>query len=248
MGGFDGVLGNDDIKRAMAAAITHGRIAPAYIIAGEGADPAAIGLAFARAIVGDAAENHPDIIFVRGAKKSIGTADIREQILAAAHIKPYSGARSVFIVEEACGMSIAAQNALLKTLEDGPPHAVFLLLSKNPGAFLPTVLSRCVLFKLSTAARIKSENDGEILQIVLNALGGIAAQFAAARAMETYKDNIYAALDVIMWHFRDKMVADMDIAAARKIRIVEDIKTKLKQNCNFLLAMEVMFLRLARER
>ena len=45
-------------------------------------------------------------------------------------------------------MTVQAQNALLKTIEEPPSYAVLILITANPDAFLPTILSRCVQLKL----------------------------------------------------------------------------------------------------
>ena len=59
-------------------------------------------------------------------------------------IKPYSGKWKIYIVNEAEKMTVQAQNALLKTLEEPPEYGVILLLTSNVNALLPTILSRCV--------------------------------------------------------------------------------------------------------
>lgn len=93
--------------------------------------------------------NNPDIIYVKPTKtKSIGVDDVREQINNIIEIKPYRYKYKIFIIENADTMTIAAQNAILKTIEEPPLYAVFLLLSTNFNRFLPTILSRCTLIKL----------------------------------------------------------------------------------------------------
>jgi len=64
------------------------------------------------------------------------------------NLLPYSSQKRVYILKKTHTMTPAAQNALLKSLEDGPSHAVFLLLSNNLEAFLPTILSRAVAYKI----------------------------------------------------------------------------------------------------
>ncbi|EJX01037.1 DNA polymerase III, delta prime subunit [gut metagenome] len=89
--------------------------------------------------------NHPDIIYVSHEKPaSIGIEDIREQLISDVQIKPYTGPYKVYIVDEAEKMTVQAQNALLKTIEEPPAYAVILLLVNNGGALLPTITSRCV--------------------------------------------------------------------------------------------------------
>ena len=93
-------------------------------------------------------DNHPDVIYVTHAKEGIGVDDIREQINGTVQIKPYSSPYKIYIVDEAEKMTIQAQNALLKTLEEPPAYVVILLLTTRADFFLPTILSRCITLKL----------------------------------------------------------------------------------------------------
>ena len=93
--------------------------------------------------------NHPDLIYVTHEKPaSMGVDDIREQINDTIMVRPYSSQYKIYIVDEAQKMTVQAQNALLKTIEEPPAYAVIMLLTTNPDAFLQTILSRCVQLKL----------------------------------------------------------------------------------------------------
>lgn len=89
--------------------------------------------------------NQPDIKWVRHEKpSSISVEEIREQINSDIQIKPYSSPRKIYIVDEAEKMTQAAQNALLKTIEEPPAYGVIILLTTNTSMLLPTIQSRCV--------------------------------------------------------------------------------------------------------
>ena len=91
--------------------------------------------------------NQPDIITISHEKpNSIGVGEIRK-MRADLQIKPYSNARKVYIVPDAEKLTIPAQNALLKTLEEPPEYAVIILIANGLSAFLPTILSRCVVLQ-----------------------------------------------------------------------------------------------------
>ena len=93
--------------------------------------------------------NHPDLIYVTHEKPaSMGVDDIREQINDTIMVRPYSSQYKIYIVDEAQKMTVQAQNALLKTIEEPPAYAVIMLLTTNQDAFLQTILSRCVQLKL----------------------------------------------------------------------------------------------------
>ena len=79
---------------------------------------------------------------------SIGVDDIRDQVNDTISIRPYSGGYKIYIINEAEKMTIQAQNALLKTIEEPPAYAVIILITANPDAFLPTITSRCVQLKI----------------------------------------------------------------------------------------------------
>lgn len=91
-----------------------------------------------------AAGSHPDLQLVtlpRG-KKEIGV-DAARTLKHFANLRSVSARRKVAIINDADRLSIAAQNALLKTLEEPPGHALLILVSASPGGLLSTVRSRC---------------------------------------------------------------------------------------------------------
>lgn len=93
--------------------------------------------------------NQPDVIFVSHEKPgSIGVEDIRGQINGNVAIKPYSSRYKIYIINEGEKMTVQAQNALLKTLEEPPEYTVILILTTNVEALLPTILSRCAVLDM----------------------------------------------------------------------------------------------------
>ena len=86
---------------------------------------------------------HPDVIMIEpGDTGTIKVEQVRDVIDRAGY-RPFEGRRRAVIVDEADAMMPAAQNALLKTLEEPPSASVFILVSSMPDALLATVLSRC---------------------------------------------------------------------------------------------------------
>ena len=93
--------------------------------------------------------NQPDIIRVMHEKpNTIGVGDIRTQVNDDIMIRPYSSKYKIYIIADADMMSVEAQNALLKTIEEPPEYAVIMLLTENAETLLPTIRSRCVMMKL----------------------------------------------------------------------------------------------------
>ncbi len=165
MTGYGEILGQDFIKEFFKNSIRTGNVPHACILSGEaGMGKKKLAQAFAEALLCEkgeaeacgechscrqtAAGSHPDLIFVTHEKPaSIGVKDVREQIEDTMAIRPYNGSYKIYIVDEGEKMTVQAQNALLKTIEEPPSYGVILLLTTNADAFLPTIQSRCVQLK-----------------------------------------------------------------------------------------------------
>lgn len=162
---FQEIWGNAPMVEQLRRAVAGGRASHAYLfLGGTGAGKRLMANTFAKALqcqgTGESpcgsckscqafdSGNHPDIIYVRGEKKNLLVDDIREQILETVDVKPYQYDRKIYIIEKADTMNVQAQNALLKTLEEPPAYAVFLLLAERAEAFLQTILSRVVTMKI----------------------------------------------------------------------------------------------------
>jgi DNA polymerase-3 subunit delta' len=87
---------------------------------------------------------HPDVMMIApGDSSAIKIDQIRDAVDRAGY-RPFEGRRRVVIVDEADAIVAAAQNALLKTLEEPPASSLFVLVTARPDALLPTVRSRCI--------------------------------------------------------------------------------------------------------
>ncbi len=96
-----------------------------------------------------ASGNHPDIIFLQHEKPaSIGVDDVRDQLVGDAQIRPYNGRYKIYIISDAEKMTVQAQNAILKTIEEPPEYVIVLFLTANDRALLDTIRSRCVTLNL----------------------------------------------------------------------------------------------------
>ncbi len=166
MPGFNEIVGHKEIIKHLQNSITLGKVSHAYIISGEngsgksllasafamtlqcqqkGSDPCLECSSCKRAL----SQNHPDIIFVTSEKaNSIGIEEIRTQVIDDVAIKPYCSSYKVYVIRGAEKLTLQAQNALLKTIEEPPAYAVILLLTSNQDALLPTITSRCVKLSL----------------------------------------------------------------------------------------------------
>lgn len=166
MQGFDGVIGHEEIIAHLQNAIRLNKVSHAYIFAGErGSGKKLLASLFAMTLQCEThgiepcmecvsckkamSKNHPDIINVIHEKpNSIGIEEIREQVIDDVGIKPYGSQYKIYIINDAQKLTLQAQNALLKTIEEPPAYAIILLLTENADAFLPTITSRCVTLNL----------------------------------------------------------------------------------------------------
>lgn len=166
MKGFKDVIGHNDIIQYIQNAVTQQKVSHAYILNGErGSGKKMLANLFAMTLqcekhtpepcgtchscVQAKSGNHPDIIRVEHEKpNTISVDDIRTQVNNDIGIKPYSGPYKIYVIPEADLLSVQAQNALLKTIEEPPEYAVIFLLTENAESLLPTIMSRCVMLKL----------------------------------------------------------------------------------------------------
>lgn len=166
MAKFTDIIGQEQLKEHLQNAIATNKVSHAYIINGErSSGKEFIARVFAMALqcensgvepCGEChsckqalSNNQPDIVYVSHEKpNTIGVEDIRAQINGDIGIKPYSSPRKIYIMNEGEKMTVQAQNALLKTLEEPPEYAVILILTTHVEALLPTILSRCVVLNM----------------------------------------------------------------------------------------------------
>ena len=128
---------------------------------------------------------HPDVIpvarFMEQKDRDDPAAAIKVDTVRAlradAFIRPNEAERKVYLLDGAERMNEAAQNVLLKVMEEGPAYAAFLLLTDRAGALLPTVCSRCVLHRANGP-----EEDAIPVDPLANEL---LAALARGDAMET---------------------------------------------------------------
>ena len=192
-GRFAELRGQDHVVRALQGAVASGRIVHAYLFSGPrgtGKTTAARILAKAlnceHPIDGDACNECASCVAItRGSSLDVteldaasnnGVDDVRDITVGAWHGTP--GRWKVYIFDEVHQLSKAASAALLKTLEEPPPHVVFVLATTDPHKVLPTIRSRTqhLEFRL-----IGAETLGTLLSDIRGA-AGLAADDATIEA------------------------------------------------------------------
>ena len=161
--GFDGLLGNETLRRQLTAAAGQGRLSHCYAICGpegSGRHTLARLIAAAMQCTGSSvpcgvcpacrkvlAGLHPDVADCVDEKHKLFGVEAARSVSADAVLKPNEGRSKVYIFPQE--LNPPAQNALLKLIEEPPAYAAFLFLAQSADRLLPTVRSRCQELRLS---------------------------------------------------------------------------------------------------
>jgi len=134
---------------------------------------------------------HPDVVVVEPGDSGAIKIDQIRDVVERANYRPFEGRRRAVIVDEADALVVAAQNALLKTLEEPPPSSIFILVTARPDVLLPTVRSRCPQLRFRplaaddiAAALIKQGQSEASARAVAATADGSVGQALAASAEE----------------------------------------------------------------
>src|SRR5213083_3092172 len=160
--GFDDVVGQEPVVRTLRNAVSAGNVRQAYLFAGpRGTGKTSLARILAKALncahgptpdpdgtchtcLAIAAGTSLDVVEMDAASQR-GIDDIRE-IRERVVLQPAEGRYKVYILDEAHQLTDAAWNALLKLIEEPPPHLVFVFCTTDLAKVLPTVRSRCQTF------------------------------------------------------------------------------------------------------
>ncbi len=187
----------EEAYNRICRAIAAGRPANGYLVVGG---VRGMGLELADRVLenlfgeGDLAA-HPDIHRLAPEKKSriISVEAMREKMISAMDMTSYQGGWKAGVVLGADRMKAEAANAFLKTLEEPPPHTLFLLLTERPEQLLPTIISRCQRIDLPDAhARMLDEPwRSQVLGILsAESLSGQTARAGAAARLMAILDEL----------------------------------------------------------
>ncbi|MDY4122401.1 MAG: DNA polymerase III subunit gamma/tau [Ellagibacter isourolithinifaciens] len=201
---FEDVVGQEHIERTIKNAIEQDKVSHAYLFCGpRGTGKTTTARLLAKALLCEggptadpdgtcedcqliAAGEHPDVYELDAASRT-GVDNVREEIINRVQFAPTRGRYKVYIIDEVHMLSVAAFNALLKTLEEPPSHVVFILATTDPQKVPETIHSRCQRFdfrRISAEAMVARlgavcvsegvEFEGEALDLIAHrAEGGL---------------------------------------------------------------------------
>lgn len=178
---FNQIRENQKTAERLCRSVASGAISHAYVLEGDASgNKEEIAEAFVAAVLcpqtseqGQACgvcpscrkishHSHEDVVWIQAEGGSIKDEAI-EALQARLKKKPYVGDRTAVIIKQADTMTLRAQNRLLKTLEEPTVGTVILLLSENIRQLAPTVLSRCVVFRLTQTGASEAASPEEAL-------------------------------------------------------------------------------------
>ncbi len=219
---FSDVIGHARLVELLRHASARERVPQSLIFAGpEGVGKRAVATALAQAVncpqrrEGDscgtcatcrriAAGRHSDVTWVeKGDEASIKIKTLRERVLDSIGYRPFEARRRVYLIDPADEMTVEAQDALLKTLEEPPAAAMLILISAYADTLLPTIRSRCRRLRFGPlaeadvarvlvahadmdqkeAARLASISGGSVTRALAEADGDLDADREAALAL-----------------------------------------------------------------
>jgi DNA polymerase-3 subunit delta' len=250
--GFAEIVGHQRILEHLRSALRNGRLHHAYLFLGpDGVGKRTVAMALAKAIhcaekehdycggcvncarISDG--NHPDVRVIQplADKKEISIQQIRE-LERELNYRSFTGKRKIAIIDPATLLNTAAQNALLKTLEEPPADSLMILIAANGGGLLPTVRSRCLRLSFAPLPRpevvtfLESKfavkpQDAEFLAAISMGSIGVAASLDKDELVE--KRRIWSGmLDSLKTKdYRSVMIA-AEALSANRVEALEFLK------------------------
>ena len=204
---FDDIRGDQEVVAVLRAAVAQGKVAHAYLFAGgRGTGKTSMARILARAL-GTSEQD----IYEMDAASNRGIDEIRELREGVATL-PFESKYKFYIIDEAHALTRDAWGALLKTLEEPPAHAIFVLATTELDRVPETILSRCQTFNF------KKPSHETLKQLVLDvakkegaSLEPAAAELIALMGESAYRDTL-GILQKVLTVSSDKKLTEAEVA------------------------------------
>ena len=246
---FEDVVGQEHIERTIKNAIEQDKVSHAYLFTGpRGTGKTTTARLLAKALLCEngptadpdgtcedceliAAGEHPDVYELDAASRT-GVENVREEIIGRVQFAPTRGRYKVYIIDEVHMLSLAAFNALLKTLEEPPDHVVFILATTDPQKVPETIHSRCQRFdfrRISNEAIVSRlgaicvaegiEFEGDALELIAHRCDG-----GMRNALTSLEQLIVFGEGSVTREVAERMLGTLDVSELSDI--VRDVGTR----------------------
>lgn len=178
---------------------------------------------------------HPDLLILNP-DPSITIKQVRT-IEAFLSRKPIKQESNIVVISEADKLTLQAQNAILKTLEEPPPNSNIVLLSPTKHHLISTIISRCQLIKLNSNLKLSSADNSEQLKIFNQITkSSISQRISLAVEYAKNKDQALTLLENQLHFIKDSIMDYPEL-----VSLVLTSINQLKANVNPKLVLEVLF-------
>ncbi len=244
-------------------AIANGNISHAYIFEGDyTVDKTAFAMNFVKSVLCDSGGcgecavcrkidngNYEDL-FIISPENSVKDEAI-EKLQEKLKNKPFAGSRNIAVIENADTMTRWAQNRLLKTLEEPPCGTVIILLADNIENFLPTILSRCAVYRLESTGRQTEAgtlSKATELEKMIYEEEPFYVLKAYAEKLAKDRRETMAVLDCLEKIYRD-FIIDGSVKYSSSsiyssISAIEEARRKILKNMNISYALKEMIIKI----
>ncbi len=190
-----------------------------------------------------------DVTQVAPEETSIGIDVVRE-LRKTLLLKPIGSPFSVGIIRQAESLTIEAQNALLKTLEEPPPRARVVLESQTADVFLPTIISRCHLVRVEPSEELSKEKLLQCFKTIEQILvSPVGQRMKLLDEVATNRDEAAAWVDLALTATRAGLLAKpgsspklLSCEATKFLRSLLLARQELTANVNYKLVLDNIFL------
>lgn len=180
---------------------------------------------------------HPDLLYFDYDQK-LGIAETKK-IRAHLSFKPFQAKGRGVVLEDASQLTVDAQNALLKTLEEPPPESLIILATSSDTNFLPTILSRCEVIRVQVAGdRVQKNNYTQDIEKLLEI--AVEGRFKYIEKLKDREEFLHA----LVSYFHQNLTSHMESGNKDFLHELLQAEKFAKQNVNIRAILEYLMLKM----